>query len=239
MTITSGYCSSTESQSWIAEGKTFTAAQLAKIDIAVEAASRMIDEFCRREAGAFIVDSTTSSRVYAPLTLSQVYIDDIGDTSGLAISSDEDGDGTYERAWSAADFQLEPLNALAKGRPINALRAVGVKVFPLYENVGSAWVGVVGSNRSFYSPGAVSPLGMNRAGQGTIQVTAKWGWPAIPTPIKQATIIQSTMLYQAQDAPAGLAGTPDMGTVRYPTGLHPSAVLLVMPYIQNAGGLIP
>ncbi len=235
MTIISGYCSSTETQAWVAEGKTFTAPQLAQIDIAVEAASRMIDEFCAREVGAFSADTASSARVFTPMSFAQVYTDDISTASGITVAVDQTGTGVYDQTWSASDYQLEPVNAVAKGRPINQLRAVGAKFFPIFD-YASPWV--VAGNRSFYSPGAVLPA-INRVGQATVQVTATWGWPSIPTAIKQATLIQATMLYQAKDAPAGLAGTPDIGQIRYPTGLHPSALLLVKPYVQNAGGLIP
>ncbi len=235
MTITSGYCSSTESQPWIAEGKTFSQSQLLQIDVAIEAASRMIDEFCNREPGAFIADTSSSARVFTPVSFAQVYTDDIS-SSTVTVAADTTGTGVYDQTWQTGDYQLEPVNAIVKGRPINQLRAVGAKFFPIFD-YASPWV-TVGANRTFYAPGLAAPV-INRIGQATVQVTATWGWPAIPMPIKQATIIQSTMLYQAKDAPAGLAGTPDMGQIRYPTGLHPSAVLLVKPYIQNAGGLIP
>jgi hypothetical protein len=235
VSIVSGYCSSTESQAWIADGKTFTQTQLLKIDVAVEAASRMIDEYCKREPGAFIADTASTARVFTPVSFAQVYTDDIS-SSSITVAVDTTGTGVYDQSWTSSDYQLEPVNAIAKGRPINQLRAVGAKFFPIFD-YASPWV-TIGANRTFYAPGAVAPA-INRVGQATVQVTAAWGWPAVPTPIKQATIIQSTMLYQAQDAPAGLAGTPDMGQLRYPTGLHPSAVLLVQPYVQNAGGLIP
>lgn len=236
MSIVSGYCSSTETQAWIAEGKTFTATQLAQIDIAVEAASRMIDEFCDREPGAFIADTASSVRVFTPMSFAQVYTDDIATTSSITVAVDTTGTGTYDQAWTSTDYQLEPVNAIVRGRPVNQVRAVGAKFFPIFD-YASPWVSV-GASRSFFAPGAVLPA-INRVGQATVQVTAKWGWPAVPTPIKQATIIQATMLYQAKDAPAGLAGTPDFGQIRYPTGLHPSALLLVKPYVQNAGGLLP
>jgi hypothetical protein len=236
MTIVSGYCSSTESQAWIAEGKTFSQLQLAQIDVAVEAASRMIDEFCCREVGAFSADTTSSARVFAPISFAEVYVDDISSASGVTVAVDNTGTGVYAQTFAATDYQLEPVNAIVKGRPINQIRAVGAKFFPIYD-YASPWV-TVGANRTFYAPGAVNPI-INRVGQATVQVTATWGWPSIPMPIKQATIIQSVMLYQAKDAPAGLAGTPDMGQIRYPTGLHPSAIMLCKPYVQNAGGLIP
>jgi hypothetical protein len=236
MTIVSGYCSSTETQAWIAEGKTFTATQLLQLDVAVEAASRMIDEFCNREPGAFSADTASTVRVFTPASFSQVFIDDLSTSSGITVATDSSGTGVYDLAWTSTEYQVEPVNAVAHGRPINQLRAVSAKYFPVYD-YSSPWV-TVGATRTFYAPGANIPV-INRSGQATVQITGKWGWPSIPTPVHQATIIQSTMLYQAKDAPAGLAGTPDMGQLRYPTGLHPSAVLLVKPYIQNAGGLIP
>lgn len=236
MTIVSGYCSETESTAWIAAGKTFTATELLQVDVAVEAASRMIDDYCGLEVGSFIA-AATSSRVFVPQSYNQCYIDEVSSTAGLVVATDNEGDGVFEMTWVSTEYQLEPVNAIARGRPITAIRAVGVKFFPVFDH-GGTWVGISGTGKSFYAPGVVMPLGLNHQGQATVQVTAKWGWPQVPTAIKQATLLQAAMIYQSKNAPAGLQGTPEMGSVRYPTGLHPQAVRLVEPYRKNAGGVL-
>lgn len=59
----------------------------------------------------------------------------------------------------------------------------------------------------------------------TIEVTAKWGWTAVPSEVKFATEIQAqTMLKGGRDSPLGIAGSPDFGNeMRLSTKLHPEA----------------
>lgn len=47
-----------------------------------------------------------------------------------------------------------------------------------------------------------------------VQVTAKWGWPAIPEEIKNATILLAARLFRRKDSPEGIKGFGDMGVVR-------------------------
>ncbi len=236
MTITNGYCSRQDVQAWISSNANWNGQEDAQIDLAVDAASRAIDLYCRREPGSFVV-TTTSSRVFSPQSFFEVLVDDIGSTSGLIVATDMSGDGTFETVWSSTDYQLEPNNANAKGQPYNIIRSVGVKWFPVFDGSG-VWMGVTGG-RSFYAPGMTLALGSHKRGQATVQVTARWGWPSVPTPIKQATIIQAAMVFEAKGAPAGLMGSPDVGQTRFPTGLHPQARMYVEPFVRDAGGLIP
>lgn len=47
-----------------------------------------------------------------------------------------------------------------------------------------------------------------------VRITAKWGWPAIPADIVQATLIQAQRLYRRKDSPEGVAGSADWGVIR-------------------------
>ncbi|MEV1049666.1 phage head-tail connector protein [Streptomyces sp. NPDC049887] len=51
-------------------------------------------------------------------------------------------------------------------------------------------------------------------GTARVQVTAKWGWPAVPDEIVQATILQALRLYKRKDSPEGVLGSADWGAVR-------------------------
>ncbi len=237
MTISSGYCSRTDTENWISSNASWSTTEGDQIDLCVEAASRAIDLYCRRDAGSFVVTST-STRVFTPQSYHEVLIDDIGSASGIVVATDMSGSGNFSTTWLATEYQLEPNNAIAKGFPYNILRTVGAKYFPVFEVAGS-WVGVSGQNRSFFAVGDSFGLGMNHQGQATVQITAQWGWPAVPAAIKQATIIQAAMLYEAKGAPAGLMGTPDFGITRFPTGLHPQARMYIEPFVKDGGGLVP
>jgi hypothetical protein len=47
-----------------------------------------------------------------------------------------------------------------------------------------------------------------------VRITAKWGWPAVPTEVVQATLIQAQRLYKRKDSPEGVAGSADWGVIR-------------------------
>lgn len=64
-----------------------------------------------------------------------------------------------------------------------------------------------------------------------VQVTAKWGWDAVPSLIKHATLIQAARLVKRRDAPFGVAGSPEMGNeLRLLAKLDPDVELLVASY---------
>ncbi|MEW1719779.1 phage gp6-like head-tail connector protein [Streptomyces sp. NPDC093109] len=51
-------------------------------------------------------------------------------------------------------------------------------------------------------------------GTGRIRVTARWGWPAVPDEIREATLIQAARLYRRKDSPEGVTGSAEWGVVR-------------------------
>lgn len=71
----------------------------------------------------------------------------------------------------------------------------------------------------------------------TVEITAKWGWAAVPTAIKNATLIQAqTILKGGRESPLGIAGSPDFGNdLRLQTKLHPVAAEAVRPYFKMWG----
>lgn len=52
------------------------------------------------------------------------------------------------------------------------------------------------------------------SGTARVQVTAKWGWPAVPEEITQATILQALRLFKRKDSPEGVLGSAEWGAVR-------------------------
>lgn len=58
------------------------------------------------------------------------------------------------------------------------------------------------------------------------QVTAQWGWPAVPTEVEQAALIQAMRLFKRKDSPEGVLGSAEWGTVRV-ARLDPDVAALV------------
>jgi hypothetical protein len=51
-------------------------------------------------------------------------------------------------------------------------------------------------------------------GRSRVRVTARWGWPAVPDDVVQATQIQALRLYRRKDSPEGVLGSADWGVMR-------------------------
>jgi hypothetical protein len=100
----------------------------ARLELAVEAASRLIDSYTDRK---FWVDSSAVARYYTTSSTTEVQIDGISTVTGLLVKTDDDDNGTFETSWTiTTDFVVDPLNAGTDGRPWTRLVAVGDKRFP-------------------------------------------------------------------------------------------------------------
>jgi hypothetical protein len=49
---------------------------------------------------------------------------------------------------------------------------------------------------------------------GTVRVTARWGWPAVPDEVRQAATLLAARLYRRKDSPQGVITSADWGSVR-------------------------
>ena len=65
-----------------------------------------------------------------------------------------------------------------------------------------------------------------------VQVTGVWGWPAVPDPVRQATLIYAHKLFKRADSPLGVqAITPDAPGVVI-RKRDPDADALLAPYVR-------
>ena len=48
--------------------------------------------------------------------------------------------------------------------------------------------------------------------EGAVEVTATYGWTAVPTPVKTATLIEANRIFQRRVSPFGIAGSPETGS---------------------------
>jgi len=147
----------------------------------------------------FYKDASASSRIYYSPSGDFVLTDDIASTAGLIVKVDTTRDGTYATTLSSNQYQLEPLNAVSRGVSINRIMAVPAGSFP--------------------KSGMPAP----------IQITAIWGWPSVPTPIKSACILMAGRLLKRGDSLLGVAGFGDLGAISV-RSIDPDVQRMLAPY---------
>lgn len=186
MAITNGYAT-------LAEAKTFLSitdsVDDTLLESLIEAASRSIDRIANRR---FFQDSSASARKYRVTSPVFLFTDDISGTTGLIVKTDEDGDGTFENTLTLdQDYVMDPLTAPSLSRPFTQVTIVSnTDTFPIFPGLFSNGL----------RPG--------------VEVTAKWGWPAVPDDIQTACLILTADLYKRKDSPGGVLGLGDLGAIR-------------------------
>lgn len=179
----------------------------AALNNALSVASRGIEKVCHRQ---FNQTTTASARSYnyaahtvglGVLSKSLAFVDDFHTTTGLVVKTDDGDDGSFSTTWVAADRQLEPLDGIVDGEtgwPFWRLRAVDSRLFPM------------------------------RLRRAPLQVTAQWGWAAVPAGIKEACLLVAEETYKLKDAPFGVTGVAEWGVVR--VRANPMAMAMIGPY---------
>ena len=170
------------------------------LEISIEAASREIDGFCER-----VFTQSTATRIYRPTDVFTVEVDDL--QSITTLKTDSDGSGVFDVTWQTTDYQLNPLNGLAGGitTPYTQVRAIGEYLFPIYE-----------------------PRTVN-ANEASVQIVGVWGWPSVPTAVRQATILLAMRQFKRYDSPTGVMGFGDLGVMRVGR-VDPDVEKLLMPF---------
>jgi hypothetical protein len=64
-----------------------------------------------------------------------------------------------------------------------------------------------------------------------VRVTARWGWPAVPSEVLEATRLLAARTYRRKDSPEGVLGSSDWGAVRV-SGRDPDVVMLLREFIR-------
>lgn len=104
-------------------------------------------------------------------------------------------------AGTITDYTLEPVNAEPLGRP---------------------WTSLVVNSTSTITPTSLV---------NDMAITALWGWTAVPTPVKQATLLQASRFFARRDSPYGIAGSPDTGSeLRLLARVDPDVSVALTPY---------
>ena len=67
---------------------------------------------------------------------------------------------------------------------------------------------------------------------GRVEVTATWGWAAVPAPVVEAAYMTAIEIYKMRDAPFGVQGMTDFGLIRIRDNARTSSLL--NPYRRHA-----
>lgn len=161
------------------------------------------------EAASRAIDGFTGRRFYQITATARVFTaEDSGWlevpdlVSVTTFQTDSDGDRTYEDTWATTDYDLEPFNASDVGLPYT-------------------WVEITPDG--LYS----LPVGTRKG----IKITGTWGWPSVPLPIKEATILQAMRIAKRPSAPFGIdLGGIDQGAAMRIPAIDPDVKMLVAPY---------
>lgn len=148
----------------------------------------------------FFLDGSSSARTYWTNDTRVLIFDDATTVTSIKLSTGDNG--TYDYTYTVGtDYTLEPLNG----------RGSGLEGLPYWR--ARFTTAVLPTNTS--TPCA--------------QVTATWGWAAIPEPVRQACLILASEAFKLAEAPFGVAGFGEMGVVRVGK-MSPKAADMLRPY---------
>lgn len=155
------------------------------VTAAAASASRRIDRWCGRQ---FNKESAATARTYVPDSRAMVDVDDFYTTTDLVLKTDTGDSGGFDTTIASTDYTLWPRNQVeggVTGVPYRRINLVESQTFPT-------------SNQRAES----------------VQLTAKWGWNAVPSEVVSATYILAAQLFGMKNATLGVAGFGDFGVVR-------------------------
>lgn len=153
---------------------------------ALSSVSKKINKHCGRQ---FNLADGPSSRIFSPNEddMRYVDVDDFVLTDDFLLETDPSGNGSFEVTWtSGLDYELLPFNGIVEGEPgwpYSQIHAVAGVWFPLVQY----------------------------RRDGTVRVTAQWGWQDVPDEVHQATLMMAHQVFKSSDAPFGIAGFSSMG----------------------------
>lgn len=178
-----------------------------ELEDCIETASRDVEAYCGR-GRKFWQDSTVVDRKYFPTNSHCLYVDDISTTTGLIVKVDQDDDGTFETTLTIdTDFQVHPVNAAAE--------------FPV-----RPWTRIV------LLDGTLAGWNRLSSGRPYVQVTAKFGWSAVPEAVKRATLLQAKTLFKADDTTFGTFQIGIEGAARNVPRMDPVAAARLEPFVR-------
>lgn len=155
----------------------------ARLAEVVASASRTVNGWCGTR---FTQDAAVSARTFTATNLVRLSLGPghpISALTGLIVATDEDANGTYETVWTADDW--------------TAPESYGV------DGALAAYTRIIARRG-----GRTWPISGDEP---LVQITARWGWPAVPSPVVEAASLIAAEIWKLKDAPLGGAGFGSFG----------------------------
>ena len=149
-----------------------------ELDRAIRAAQSEVDRYCGWGTDGFDQGAASAApRTFEATDRYCVRLREGGFWSAVAdvtLRTDENDDGVFETTWSAGQFELVDESSVP-GMPTVSIRSTRVRLFP---------------------------LAGYRAKR--VEVTAKWGWQALPVEVEQATLLRAAQIHQRRRSSSGI-----------------------------------
>lgn len=201
MAVVNGYCTVAELRTHL--GDTGSALTTELLERAINSTSRAIDRYTQRR---FWQDTDVTTKTFMVSDATEVYVDDISTRTGLVVKTGTDG-ATFGTTWATTDYVLEPRNADVYDTDDDA----DPYAFYLLRAI---------SGRAF-TPHSTRP---------TLQITARFGWSAVPYEVNEACVLKAATLFSRKDSPHGIAGVDGFGPVRISRAGDPDVAALLAPF---------
>ena len=208
MAITNGYLTLVEFKNY--KGGTGSFAADTADDDVIENIIESASRFIDNLTGQFFYKDTGETRYYSAEFDDMLFTDNF--YSIVTLKTDEDQDGTYENTWntgqSTGDFYMMPFNAILDGKAYNRIEV---------------------SAEGDYT----FPKGVQRG----VEMTADWGYAAVPDIIKMACYEIANAAYGRRSGQnlTGNAEITGAGIVITPQDITPYARSLLAGYRRGYG----
>lgn len=180
----------------------------AQLGLAIAAASRAIDRACNRQFGVLAAAAARYYTARRDRKRCRWFLEIDDLMTTTDLAVAFDEDDDESYGGVITDYRLCPANAAADAQP---------------------WTELVVQDISDVQPTAL---------EDGVRVTARWGWSAVPDPIKEACLLQASRVIARRDAPFGVAGSPDAGSeIRLLARLDPDVMVAVRPFYRVWGAV--
>lgn len=209
MALTNAYVTVDELNAWLSNQVPHE--QFNEAEVAINAASRWVDRYCDRH----FFQATATTRTFVATDYYQL---DLGCdlVSVTTFKTDDNQDGTFETTWTTSEYELLTseggynTSIYGEAWPYRKVRTISTRNLPVDWSV---------SDR-----------------RNLVQIVGTWGWSAVPDAVKQATLIQASLLLSRKQSTQGVAGFGEFGVVRIGRDVDPTVRDLLSPY-RVAGGV--
>jgi hypothetical protein len=181
-------------------------------DVTIEQVTRavtgQINAFTHRQ---FNDAGTATARVFDVHDPWYLRVDDFSTTTGLVVKTDTGNNGGYGSTLTPGTYTPYPLNGVIDGEPGYPFHAL---VLSKVQLPWPTWI-----------PNPAGPL---------VQVTAQWGWAAVPAEVRQAALIQCAKVFGRKFSANGVVGQGDFLFRVSTLPIDPDAAALLAPLRVDA-----